>query len=75
MRPLGAFTSTISPFFLPISERAIGDAIEINPALAFFIPLIVATAGNIGVQSSAIVVQGLASKDFQFQSIFFLKVV
>jgi magnesium transporter len=43
--------------------------IEINPALAFFIPLIVATAGNIGVQSSAIVVQGLASKDFQFGSI------
>lgn len=43
--------------------------IEINPSLAFFIPLIVATAGNIGVQSSAIVVQGLASKEFQFGSI------
>lgn len=43
--------------------------IEVIPALAFFIPLIVATAGNVGVQSSAIVVQGLASGDFQFQSI------
>jgi len=44
--------------------------IDLNPALAFFIPLIVATAGNVGVQSSAIIVQGLASKDFQFTSIF-----
>ena len=44
--------------------------IDVNPALAFFIPLIVATAGNVGVQSSAIIVQGLASKDFQYTSIF-----
>jgi magnesium transporter len=44
--------------------------INVNPALAFFIPLIVATAGNVGVQSSAIIVQGLASKDYQFQGIF-----
>jgi magnesium transporter len=49
--------------------RGYESEIEINPALAFFIPLIVATAGNIGVQSSAIVVQGLASGDFQFQGI------
>lgn len=44
--------------------------IDLNPALAFFIPLIVATAGNVGVQSSAIIVQGLASKDFKFQGLF-----
>lgn len=44
--------------------------IDVNPSLAFFIPLIVATAGNVGVQSSAIIVQGLASKDFQFNGIF-----
>lgn len=31
------------------------------PAMAFFIPLITATAGNVGVQSSSIVVQSLAS--------------
>lgn len=43
--------------------------IDINPSLAFFIPLIVATAGNVGVQSSAIIVQGLATKDFQFNGI------
>lgn len=44
--------------------------LSINPILAFFIPLITATGGNVGVQSSAIVVQGLASNDFQFSGIF-----
>jgi magnesium transporter len=39
------------------------------PALAFFIPLITAMGGNVGVQSSAIVVQYLA-KGNQFTSIF-----
>jgi magnesium transporter len=36
--------------------------IEENPLLAFFIPLITAMGGNVGVQSSAIIVQGLAAK-------------
>lgn len=40
------------------------------PALAFFIPLITAMGGNVGVQSSAIVVQSLAKGDFMFASIF-----
>lgn len=40
------------------------------PALAFFIPLITAMGGNVGVQSSAIVVQSLAKGSFQFNSIF-----
>jgi magnesium transporter len=31
------------------------------PALAYFVPLIAATAGNVGVQASAIIVQGLAN--------------
>ena len=35
--------------------------IRLVPALAFFMPLIAAMAGNVGVQSSAIVVQSLAS--------------
>ena len=34
------------------------------PQLAFFIPLIAAMGGNVGVQSSAIVVKALASKSF-----------
>ena len=32
-----------------------------NPAMALFIPLIGGTVGNVGIQSSAIVVQGLAN--------------
>ncbi|MEG1615396.1 MAG: magnesium transporter [Bacteroidales bacterium] len=32
-----------------------------NPAIALFIPLIGGTGGNVGIQSSAIVVQGLAN--------------
>jgi magnesium transporter len=36
--------------------------IAIIPQMAFFIPLIAAMGGNVGVQSSAIIVQGLASQ-------------
>ncbi len=39
------------------------------PALAFFIPLITAMGGNVGVQSSAIVVQSLAKDNGLFDSI------
>lgn len=35
--------------------------IALIPALAFFIPLITATGGNVGIQSSSIVVQSLAN--------------
>ena len=37
------------------------SALQTEPALMFFVPLIAATAGNIGVQASAIIVQGLAN--------------
>ena len=37
------------------------DQLRIYPEMAFFIPLIAAMGGNVGVQSSAIIVQGLAS--------------
>ncbi|MDG1775837.1 MAG: magnesium transporter [Crocinitomicaceae bacterium] len=40
------------------------------PQLAFFIPLITAMGGNVGVQSSAIVVQSLARGTDQFGSTF-----
>lgn len=40
------------------------------PELAFFIPLIAAMGGNIGVQSSALIVQGIANKTLQFDSTF-----
>lgn len=47
-----------------VGSRIIGgyeDQIQIRPEMAFFIPLIGATGGNVGVQSSAIIVQGLAN--------------
>ncbi len=43
--------------------------IKINPQMAFFMPLIAAMAGNMGIQSSAIVVQGIANKTLGFESI------
>ena len=36
-------------------------AFAVNPKMALFIPLIGGTGGNVGIQSSAIVVQGLAN--------------
>lgn len=41
-----------------------------NAAMAFFIPLIAAMGGNVGVQSSAIVVQALASNTLGMESTF-----
>jgi magnesium transporter len=44
------------------------------PAMAFFIPLITATGGNVGIQSSSVVVQGLANNSgmdaYNFQKLF-----
>ena len=45
------------------------SGISLVPSLAFFIPLIIATGGNVGVQSSAIVVQSLAKGNDHFGSI------
>jgi len=39
-------------------------------SMAFFIPLIAAMGGNVGVQSSSIIVQALASKNTGFDSLF-----
>lgn len=43
------------------------DAMNNFPILLIFIPLIQATAGNVGVQSSAIIVQGLANNSIDSQ--------
>jgi len=44
------------------------EDIKINPEMAFFIPLIAAMAGNVGIQSSAIIVQGIASNSLGLES-------
>ncbi len=43
--------------------RAFEGALEAAAVLAMFIPIVMAMAGNAGIQSSAIAVQGLASGD------------
>ena len=43
---------------------------EIISELAFFIPLIAAMGGNVGIQSAAIVVQGLANDSLKMENIF-----
>jgi magnesium transporter len=45
-----------------------GD-LQLYPEMAFFIPLIAAMGGNVGVQSSAIIVQGLANNSLGLSGI------
>ena len=55
-----------------LSSQVIGKyqtEMSIIPALALFIPLITATGGNVGVQSAAIVVQGLANNTLKMNNI------
>ena len=55
-----------------IGSRIIGtyeEEIKIRPQMAYFIPLIGAMGGNVGVQSSAIIVQGLANNTLLGDSI------
>ena len=44
--------------------------LKTNFELAFFIPLIAAMGGNVGVQSAAIVVQSLANSSLKMENIF-----
>jgi magnesium transporter len=46
------------------------QSIVLIPAMAFFIPLITATGGNVGIQSSSIVVQSLASNQKYYGTVF-----
>ncbi len=50
-----------------VISRFEGD-IKVNPEMAFFVPLIAAMAGNVGIQSSAIIVQGIASNSLGLES-------
>ncbi|NCG29872.1 MAG: magnesium transporter [Bacteroidetes bacterium] len=52
-----------------VIEMYEGD-LQLYPEMAFFIPLIAAMGGNAGVQSSAIIVQGLANNSLGFTGMF-----
>jgi magnesium transporter len=54
---IGLMGGIIGARFIGVFEE---DLMRVT-ALAFFIPLIIATGGNVGIQSSALVVQSLAS--------------
>ena len=56
---LGLLGSFFSVYIL--KDFGKGGALLAHPELFFFVPLIAAVAGNVGVQSSAIIVQGLAN--------------
>ncbi len=43
-------------------------SLKMYPEMAFFIPLIAAMGGNVGIQSSAIIVQGLANNTLKGES-------
>jgi len=51
------------------------EDIQINPEMAFFIPLIAAMAGNVGIQSSAIIFQGIASNSLGLSSSLFVVII
>ncbi|MFO7575195.1 MAG: magnesium transporter [Bacteroidales bacterium] len=44
------------------------SSLRIYPEMVFFIPLIAAMGGNVGIQSSAIIVQGLANNTLRLDS-------
>ena len=55
---IGLIGGLIAAIFIQFFD----EEITLIPALAFFIPLIMATGGNVGIQSSSIIVQSLAHR-------------
>lgn len=58
---IGIFGGLFGAFFLGSFESKYFEGSEVFISLSFFIPLIMATAGNVGIQSSSIVIQTLSS--------------
>jgi magnesium transporter len=61
---IGLFGGVLGARVIEMYEGELG----IYPQLAFFIPLIAAMAGNVGIQSSSIIVQGLAANNLGIES-------
>ena len=55
---VGVMGGLIGAYFMKFFE---GDLMVI-PAISFFVPLIMSTGGNVGIQSSSLIVQSLANK-------------
>jgi magnesium transporter len=57
---IGIFGGMLSARFMGLFEKELATV----TAIAFFVPLIQATGGNVGIQSSSLVVQSLASTGY-----------
>ncbi|MCR9252543.1 MAG: magnesium transporter [bacterium] len=55
---IGLVGGLVGAYFISFFE----GEIKVIPIMAFFIPLITATGGNVGIQSSSLVVQSLANR-------------
>ena len=62
---IGIFGGMLSARFMGLFEEQLANV----TAIAFFVPLIQATGGNVGIQSSSLVVQSLASGGFEDEGI------
>lgn len=62
---IGMTGGLLAATFLGNFERDI----EVIPALAFFMPLVTATGGNVGIQSSSIILQSLANPSVFSESV------
>jgi len=62
------FIGLLGGIFAALVLGTYEEQLRIYPEMAFFIPLIAAMGGNVGVQSSSIVVQGLASHSLSLDS-------
>ena len=58
---IGIIGGLFGAFFLGSFENSYFKGNEIFLSLSFFIPLIMATAGNVGIQSSSLVIQSLSN--------------
>lgn len=58
---IGIFGGLFGAFFLGSFESNYINNNQVFLSLSFFIPLIMATAGNVGIQSSSIVIQSLSN--------------
>jgi magnesium transporter len=61
---IGLFGGAVAAIVLSRYKEDLG----LYPEMAFFIPLIAAMGGNVGVQSSAIIVQGIAANTIGIES-------
>jgi len=62
---IGLFGGIIAALVMQVYEGDLGKF----PQMVFFVPLIAAMGGNVGVQSSSIIVQALASNSMGFEGI------